>query len=432
MNQVIASALNNICVPHINNFKINTSLDKLNIYKVNEISEVIVKNKIYRLYYTIKEKLGDKKININIGYKQGDEKKAEKYDIKPIELPTGEELSKLIVYNYILKNKDLSEEEKIKLALKYQIFIEGTSLFAEVELSEKITEQLEHKEIVKDTSKYPEYTDKSKGDNISSILKGKIKEQEQRITNIEQRAMEIKDEAKEKFKAGDKAGAQRLMNKHILYIEQMKQIEGSIAMMEEQAMMLDNVSSMKDMMFQIKCGSQAIKEASKGMSVEDLENMKDDMEDIKPDQSELNDFFKDYAEEGGDNRNLLDELEEEINEEKSGELPKSSKINKIDKETVMKIINTQNFIEGFWDINDLTKMIKARYDNLFKSLKELKDKKIDDNIAMTITIIYFINKEHQELLGELVVYDEISKQPNRVNCALLPAVAVERILEKLK
>jgi hypothetical protein len=48
-------------------------------------------------------------------------------------------------------------------------------------------------------------------------------------------------------------------------------------------------------------------------------------------------------------------------------------------------------------------MIKARYDNLFKSLKELKDKKIDDNIAMTITIIYFVNKEHQELLGELVL-----------------------------
>ena len=41
-------------------------------------------------------------------------------------------------------------------------------------------------------------------------------------------------------------------------------------------------------------------------------------------------------------------------------------------------------------------------------------------------------KEYDEkLLGELVVYDEISKQPNRINCALLPSVAIEKMLEKL-
>ena len=38
---------------------------------------------------------------------------------------------------------------------------------------------------------------------------------------------------------------------------------------------------------------------------------------------------------------------------------------------------------------------------------------------------------NKKILGELIVYDEISKQPNRINCALLPAVAVEKILEKL-
>ena len=37
----------------------------------------------------------------------------------------------------------------------------------------------------------------------------------------------------------------------------------------------------------------------------------------------------------------------------------------------------------------------------------------------------------KNVLGELIVYDEIGKQPNRVNCALLPADAVEKILEKL-
>ena len=36
----------------------------------------------------------------------------------------------------------------------------------------------------------------------------------------------------------------------------------------------------------------------------------------------------------------------------------------------------------------------------------------------------------KEIIGELIVYDEIGKQPNRINCALLPVDAVEKILEK--
>ena len=38
----------------------------------------------------------------------------------------------------------------------------------------------------------------------------------------------------------------------------------------------------------------------------------------------------------------------------------------------------------------------------------------------------------EELLGELTVYDEISKQPNRIHCALIPSIAVKQILEKIK
>ena len=66
----------------------------------------------------------------------------------------------------------------------------------------------------------------------------------------------------------------------------------------------------------------------------------------------------------------------------------------------MKIINSQNFINGFWDINNKTKIIQNKYE---KEFKLLKGKNIDDIIAMTIIIIYFINKEHKELIEELVM-----------------------------
>ena len=54
------------------------------------------------------------------------------YEIIPEVLDKGEDLSKLIIYNYIRDNNNLSQEEKIKLAIKYQIFLKDTSLFAEV------------------------------------------------------------------------------------------------------------------------------------------------------------------------------------------------------------------------------------------------------------------------------------------------------------
>ena len=38
----------------------------------------------------------------------------------------------------------------------------------------------------------------------------------------------------------------------------------------------------------------------------------------------------------------------------------------------------------------------------------------------------------RDILGELNVYDQICKQPNRKNCALLPMVSVEKMLRELE
>ncbi len=61
-----------------------------------------------------------------------------------------------------------------------------------------------------------------------------------------------------------------------------------------------------------------------------------------------------------------------------------------------------------------------------KTVEEVK--KILENYQNMIE-----EKEYdEELLGELTVYDEISKQPNRVHCALIPSIAVHQMLEELK
>ena len=61
-----------------------------------------------------------------------------------------------------------------------------------------------------------------------------------------------------------------------------------------------------------------------------------------------------------------------------------------------------------------------------KSVQEVKD------ILNNYKDMIYEKDSDKDKIGELVVYEEISKQPNRINCALLPLVAVEKMLEELK
>ena len=66
-------------------------------------------------------------------------------------------------------------------------------------------------------------------------------------------------------------------------------------------------------------------------------------------------------------------------------------------------------MEGYWEITENTKKIKEKYNKKFKLLKDLKDKNITDNIAITILIIVYIHEKHSELLSELFMIIEKSK-----------------------
>ena len=178
----------------------------------------------------------------------------------------------------------------------------------------------------KDAKKQPQGGDKSQ--QTVDMLQKKIDEQEMKIKNIEVKSNALQNEAKAKLKAGDKAGAKRILAKKKKYVEQIKQLEGAMAMMEEQKFMLENAEQNRDLINTIKQGSEAVKEASKGMTVEDLDAIKSDMEELKANQDEINDFFKEYGEqdqEGVDEE--LDKLEEEMANEDVGAMPVSNKEN---------------------------------------------------------------------------------------------------------
>ena len=67
-------------------------------------------------------------------------------------------------------------------------------------------------------------------------------------------------------------------------------------------------------------------------------------------------------------------------------------------------------------------------------IKSFIGKSVDEVKTILENYINMIDEKeyNKDILGELNVYDEISKQPNRKNCALLPMQAVEKMLNELK
>ena len=67
-------------------------------------------------------------------------------------------------------------------------------------------------------------------------------------------------------------------------------------------------------------------------------------------------------------------------------------------------------------------------------IRSLIGKSVDDALKILENYQNMINEKEydKELLGELNVYDEICRQPNRKNCALIPYRAIMSILKELK
>ena len=70
---------------------------------------------------------------------------------------------------------------------------------------------------------------------------------------------------------------------------------------------------------------------------------------------------------------------------------------------IMKMIQTQDFINGYWEENNYTKIVKDIYQEEYDLLKGLKDKNIDDKTALTILIIYFVNEKYPHFLYDLLM-----------------------------
>ena len=128
------------------------------------------------------------------------------------------------------------------------------------------------------------------------ILDKKIEDLQLEIGNLQTTSKSLNEEAKANLISGDKEGAKRILKEKKKIDDQLQIKEDQLLILEEQKMNLEHIESMKDVMNAIRCANAVIKEAMKGISVEDIENMLEDLNEIKENQEIINDFFTGYAE----------------------------------------------------------------------------------------------------------------------------------------
>ena len=127
------------------------------------------------------------------------------------------------------------------------------------------------------------------------------------------------------------------------------------------------------------------------------------------------------------NKKKMEEKEKERKYEEESRIKKVEleKKKSEEKEKLMEIIKTQDYIDGFWDVNKMTKFIFEKYKKEYDLLKE---KNINDKVAMTILMIYYIKNEYFELLTELVMIVKKGEVyiKKEINCSY------DEIIEKIK
>ena len=338
LKNIVANQIKNATKPYIVGLNIKSSLDSNYLYNLNDKSLIFKNNHFYYYKYIVDDKneeIEKDKLKLQIEYIWSDnDKQIENYEISLEQLQSDEILSKLIINEYILEDKNLKEEDIVKLALKYQILSNYTSLYTEFEFSEKVSEEMKLIII---------------GDDKNNI----IRKRKHIDTEDEELLHSIYSELKNE-------------NNAILELTNELKTQGSL------------------------CGASCVP----------IESIKK-IEHIEfGEKKGVSSFFK----------NIGKSIKSIFSSKSHKQIiPQETKITINDKDIVEKIVGTQNFVEGYWDLNEITELIKDKYKKKFNLLKELKDKNIDDRVAITILTIYFITKEHSETLDELVMIIQKAK-----------------------
>ena len=138
----IFEILNDCTEAYINNYSF--VLDTKTIYELQPINKITYVNESLN-YCFIKEDKNNFDINIKFNWENLNEKHQKEYQVNSneiLEIKPGEELSKLIIGLIFKYNIIKTEKEQIFFSKKYQVLSKYTTLFADIENDNPITDEL--------------------------------------------------------------------------------------------------------------------------------------------------------------------------------------------------------------------------------------------------------------------------------------------------
>lgn len=136
------------------------------------------------------------------------------------------------------------------------------------------------------------------------------------ITKYEKQIDDVKNQAKVALQKKDKKKAIMLMKKKKMFEAEITKLDGMRLMMEQQKLNMESQINNKNVFDTMSEGTKAVQELAKEADIDKFDEIREMHEEMEDKNSEINDFFKNYAEDQtADCEDDLAELEAELAEE---------------------------------------------------------------------------------------------------------------------
>lgn len=172
---------------------------------------------------------------------------------------------------------------------------------------------------------------KQKCIDTKALLEEKYKKYEALYNAKFKESKNFEDEARKKLKAGDKAGAKKMLVKKKKLQKQLDVLNNQLTIMDDQIIALENAENLGTINKTIKAANSVLKEDK--VNIGELQAESDKLKELKEHNAELNKVIEDHQNENVDDDELEEELEKcEKELEKEIKLPSANKENLNDKE----------------------------------------------------------------------------------------------------
>jgi len=148
---------------------------------------------------------------------------------------------------------------------------------------------------------------KQKRLDTKALLEAKYKQYEALYNAKFKESKNLEDEARKKLKAGDKAGAKKMLVKKKKIQQRLDAINNQLVMMDDQIIALENAENLGTIMKTVKQANTVLKEDK--VDVAEIQAESDKLKDLKDQQGEFNKVIEDFHNENVDEDELDEELE---------------------------------------------------------------------------------------------------------------------------